>query len=226
MKFIVFGLGNYGASLSGKLVALGHEVIGVDIKMDLVEKFKNHLTHTIAMNAVTPEAVRSLPLGDVDVVINTIGENEGANIMVTALMKQLGVKRLICRVISPLQQTVLEAMDVREFVYPESDSAERLAYRLDLKGVIESFKITDKYQLIEVEVPGRYVDRRLKEIDFLKYPVQPVTLLRLVEEKTIIGTVHKVKEVAGVLTPDTILRKGDSLLLFGEVTKLEEFVEQ
>ena len=41
MKFIVFGLGNYGSSLSQKLVSLGHEVIGVDQKMELVEKFKN-----------------------------------------------------------------------------------------------------------------------------------------------------------------------------------------
>ena len=51
MKFIVFGLGNYGASLSGKLVSLGHEVIGVDIKLELVEKLKNEITHTIALDA-------------------------------------------------------------------------------------------------------------------------------------------------------------------------------
>ncbi len=225
MKFIVFGLGNYGASLSSKLVSLGHEVIGVDARMELVEKLKNKLTHTISMDAVKPEAVKSLPLRDIDAAINAIGENEGANIMLTALLKQLNVNRIICRVISPLQQTVLEAMDIQEFVFPEADSAERLAYRLDLKGVIDSFKITEKYQLIEVEVPARYVDSKLKEIDFLKYPVQPVTLLRLKEEKSIIGTIHKVKEVVGILTPDTTLLQGDILLLFGEITKLEEFVE-
>jgi len=225
MKFIVFGLGNYGASLSIKLVSLGHEVIGVDLKMELVEKYKNRITYTIALDAGSPEAVKSLPLRDVDAVINAIGENEGANIMLTALLKQLGIKRVICRVISPLQQTVLEAMDIQEFVYPEADSAERLAYRLDLKGVIDSFKITERYQLIEVEVPERYLERKMKEIDFLKYPVQPVTLLRLMEERSIIGTIHKVKTVVGVLTPDTVLHRGDSLLLFGEVNKLEEFVE-
>ena len=226
MKFIVFGLGNYGASLSTKLVSLGHEVIGVDIKMELVDKLKNTVSHTIQMDAGSPEEVTSLPLKEVDAVINTIGENEGSNIMLTALLKQITVKRLICRVITPLQKTVLEAMDVKEFVYPEADSAERLAYRLDLKGVVDSFKITDRYQLIEVNIPDRYVDRKIKEIDFLKYPVQPVTLSRLIEERSIIGTLHKVKKVVGVLTPDTVLRKDDILLLFGEVEKLEEFIEQ
>jgi trk system potassium uptake protein TrkA len=226
MKFIVFGLGNYGASLSTKLVSLGHEVIGVDIRMQLVEKLKNAVSHTIQMDAGSPEAVTALPLKEVDVVINTIGENEGSNIMLTALLKQLTVKRLICRVISPLQKTVLEAMDVKEFVYPEEDSAERLAYRLDLKGVVDSFKITDRYQIIEVNVPDRYIGRKVAEVDFLKYPVQPVTLSRLVEERSIIGTLHKVKKVVGVLKPDTVLKKDDILLLFGEVEKLEEFIEQ
>jgi trk system potassium uptake protein TrkA len=226
MKFIVFGLGNYGAALSTKLVSLGHEVIGVDLRMELVEKLKNDITHTVAMDAGSPDAVQSLPLKDVDAVINSIGENEGANIMLTALLKQLSVKRLICRVISPLQRTVLEAMDIQEFVHPEADSAERLAYRLDLKGVVDSFKITDRYQLIEVKIPERYVDRRIHEIDFLKYPVQPVTLLRSKPEKSIIGTTRMVKQVEGVLKPETVLKKDDILVLFGEVDKLEEFIEE
>jgi trk system potassium uptake protein len=225
MKFIVFGLGNYGGALASKLISLGHEVIGVDKSMTLVEKFKHVITHTISLDAGIPEAVRALPLKEVDVVINAIGENEGSNIMLTALLKQLSINRIICRVITPLHQTVLEAMGVEEFVYPEADSAERLAYRLDLKGVLDSFKITDKYQLIEVQIPERYADRKLADINFLKYPVQPVTVLRPTEERSLIGTKHKVKQVIGVLTPDTILRRDDILVLFGEVEKLEEFIE-
>lgn len=227
MKFIVFGLGHYGASLSNRLVMLGHEVIGVDRKMELVEKWNHHITHAIALDATSPEAVKSLPLNDVDAVINAIGEDEGVNIMLSALMKQSGAKRIICRVTSPLQQTVLEAMDIREFVYPEGDSAERLAYKLDLKGVTDSFKISDKYSLIEIEVPSRYVNSRIKEIDFLgQYHIQPVTIIRTVQTRNILGTIHKNKEVQGVLTPDTILQKGDHLLLFGSVENLEDFVEE
>lgn len=226
MKFIVFGLGNYGASLSQKLVSLGHEVIGVDVKMELVEKLKNDLTHTIAMDAGSPEAVKSLPLRDLDAAVNAIGENEGANIMLTAVLKQLSVKRIICRVLTPLQKTVLEAMDIQEFVYPEADSAERLAYKLDLKGVTDSFKITDNYKMIEVQIPDRYIDQKIGEIDFIgKYSVQPITIIRITEQKNILGTTNRVKQVTGVLSPETHLRRGDRLLIFGEVSKLEDFVE-
>lgn len=227
MKFIVFGLGNYGAALSSKLVVLGHEVIGVDKKMELVEKLNHQITHAIAMDATSPDAIKGLPLKDVDAVINAIGEDEGVNIMTTALLVQSGVKRIICRVTSPLQQTVLEAMNIKEFVYPEGDSAERMAYKLDLKGVTDSFKISDKFKLIEVELPRRYIDKKIMEIDFLgRYHIQPVTIVREMQSRNILGTVRTTRVVQGVLTPQTVLHKGDKLLLFGEVLDLEKFMEE
>jgi trk system potassium uptake protein TrkA len=227
MKFIVFGLGNYGASLASKLVVLGHEVIGADKKIDLVEKWNHQITHAIALDATNPDAIKALPLNDVDAVINAIGEDEGVNIMATALLVQRGVKRIICRVTSPLQQTVLEAMNIKEFVYPEGDSAERMAYKLDLKGVTDSFKISDKFKLIEIALPERYVGKKLKEIDFLgKYHLQPVTIVRETQNKNILGTVRSTRVVQGVLTPDTILEEGDNLLLFGDVQRLEKFMEE
>lgn len=227
MKFIVFGLGNFGAALSQKLVLLGHEVIGVDLKIELVEKFKNALTHTIAMDAAVPEAVSSLPLRDVDAVVNSIGEDEGANIMLTAILKQLAVKRIICRVITPLQKTVLEAMNIAEFVYPEEDFAERMAYTLDLKGVSDSYKINDKFQIIEVQIPERYIDYRISDIDFQgKYNIQVITIIRNTEEKNILGKLQRSKNVVGILKEDNVLRRGDRLLLFGSVSNLEDFIEE
>lgn len=226
MKFIVFGLGNYGAALSIKLVVLGHEVIGVDKKIELVEKLNHQITHAIAMDATSPDAIKGLPLKDVDAAVNAIGEDEGVNIMTTALLVQSGVKRVICRVTSPLQQTVLEAMNVKEFVYPEGDSAERMAYKLDLKGVTDSFQISDKFKLIEIELPRRYIDKKIMDIDFLKkYHIQPVTIVREMQSRNILGTVRTTRVVQGVLTPDTILHKGDKLLLFGDVVNLERFME-
>jgi trk system potassium uptake protein len=226
MKFIVFGLGNYGASLAQKLVSLRHEVIGVDLKMELAEKWKNDLTHTVALDAGSPEAVNSLPLKDVDAVVNAIGENEGSNIMLTALLKQSMVNRIICRVITPLQKTVLEAMGIVEFVYPEADSAERMAYQLDLKGVTDSYKINDKYQVIEVMVPDRYLEQKIGDIPFAsKYRILPLTLVRTVEEKNILGSTVRIKQVSGLLTNETLLRRGDRLLLFGETKHLEDFIE-
>lgn len=145
MKFIVLGLGIFGKSHAVHLTEMGHEVIGVDNKMQRVEDLKDEITHTICMNTTDKDAVSSLPLRDANAVIVAIGEDEAASLLTTALLKQLNVKRIIGRVVSDLQKTVLVAMNISEYVLPEEESAERLAMRLDLEEVIDSFKITEKY---------------------------------------------------------------------------------
>ncbi len=226
MKFIVIGLGNFGSSLSHRLTSLGHEVIGVDSNLEHAEKYKNQITHTLALDATNPEAIKQLPMKDVDAVIVGIGEDEGAVIMTAALLIQMKVKRIICRVTSPLQKMVLETMNITEFVYPESSSAERLAFKLDLPGVINSFQVTEDYRLLEVAVPSRYIGSRVSELDLgNRYELVLVTIMKDVMEKNIFGNDKKAHKVMGVVSPDTVLVEGDMLLLFGAPANLESFIE-
>src|SRR5690606_15016867 len=141
MKYIIIGLGNFDSSLAQKLTRLGHEVIGVDNKLSKVEGLKEKITHTICLDATDEQAVGHLPLKECDVVMVCIGEDEGANILATALMKQSKVKRLISRAVSPLHETILEAMQVDEIVHPEEETAERWAKKLNMKGVVDSFNL-------------------------------------------------------------------------------------
>ena len=81
MKYIVIGLGVFGASIAEKLTEMGNEVIGVDISMSKVEAIKEKITHAISLDATDIEAVKNLPLEDTDIVIIGIGEDKGANIL-------------------------------------------------------------------------------------------------------------------------------------------------
>lgn len=226
MRFIVFGLGNFGAALSHELVNLGHEVIGVDANMERVDKFKHSITHTIALNATNREALIQLPLQDIDAAIVGIGEDEGATIMTSALLRQLGVTRIICRVTSPLQKVVLEAMNLNEFVYPEASSAERLALKLDLPGVIDSFHIHPDYRMIEVAVPDRYVGRTVEDLDLAnRYRLVLVTIIKQVAKKHIFGDERTEMQVVGIIPRGTEVKRGDILLLFGTPGDIELFIE-
>jgi trk system potassium uptake protein TrkA len=226
MRYIVFGLGHFGAALSIELVKLGHEVIGIDNKMELVDKYKHLITYTISLNATSPEALAQLPLKDIDAAIVGIGEDEGAIIMTTALLRQIGVPRIICRVTSPLQKIVLEAMNVDEFVYPEASSAERLALKLDLPGVIDSFQIHPDYRMIEVDVPDRYVGRTVDELNVQQqYKLVLVTIIKRVTKKHVFGDERTDMQVMGIIPQGTVLKKGDILLLFGTPRDIELFIE-
>jgi trk system potassium uptake protein TrkA len=226
MNFIVFGLGSFGAALCEQLVSFGHEVIGVDKQMERADKYKHSITHTIALDSTSKEAMAQLNLHNMDASIVGIGEDEGATIMTVALLKQMNVNRIVCRVTSPLQKIVLEAMNITEFVYPETSSAERLALKLDLPGVIDSFQITQDYRLLEVAVPDRYVGRSINDLNLAKrYQLVLVTIIKNVKQKGMFDNDRNEMNVVGIVSPETVLMKGDILLLFGAPKDLEAFIE-
>ena len=225
MKFIVFGLGNYGSSLGRKLVDLGHEVFGVDSSSERVDKMKNRITYTVAMDATNRDAIQELPLKEADAVVIAIGENEGTIILLAALLKQIGVKKIVCRVSSPLQKAILESMGLTEFVYPESDSAERNAYMLDFRQVLDSHRVCEHFHIAEVLLPGHFVGAKVSDIEFeKKYDIQLVSVKRVIEDRNIIGVMRKKRKTLGRVGGDLVLNSGDTLILFGESKKLAEFL--
>lgn len=226
MKYIVLGLGHFGKSLAIHLTELGHEVIAVDKSLTIVEQLKDRITHTVCMDSTDREAVTSLPLKDCDAVIVAIGEDEGASLLTTALLKQLQVKRIIGRVVSDLQKTVLQAMQIEEHVMPEEEAAERLAMRLDNVDIVDSFKVSDRYSIIEARVPSKYVGQTLREANLTnKYKVIVLTTVKSID-KEVKGVTVNHKEASGIASSETVLAEGDLLVLFGELSDIKRLIQK
>ncbi len=227
MKYIIVGLGNFGASLSKKLTAQGNEVIGIDTSMVKVDLYKEKISHTICMDATDEITVSGLPLDNTDVVIIAIGEDQGANILTTALFKKMNVKRLISRAINPLQQNVLEAMGVDEIIHPEEETAERWSKKLCFYNVIDSFELSDDYSIIETNVPEEYIGTTLGEAAFrVNYNLLVLTTIKKVETKSLLGQIRKETKVQGVAEPELIMEKDDILVMYGANNDIQKFLSK
>ncbi|GAA4144975.1 TrkA family potassium uptake protein [Sphingobacterium kyonggiense] len=227
MKYIVLGLGHFGRSLAIHLTESGHEVIAADKNLSIVEQNKDKITHTVCMDSTDKEAVSSLPLRESNAVIVAIGEDEGASLLTIALLKQLKVKRIIGRVVSDLQKTVLEAMNIEEYIMPEEEAAERLAMRLDNIDIVDSFKVSEKYSIIETKVPSKYIGMTLKEADLTnKYKVIVLTTVKTETATTGDGVTRVSKEASGIAKSDTILQENDILVLFGELSNIKNLIQK
>lgn len=227
MKFIIIGLGSFGASLAQKLTALGNEVIGIDISMSKVDAYKENISYTICMDATDELTVSGLPLKETDVVLVAIGENQGANIMATALLKNLKVKRLISRAINPLHEKVLQAIGVHEIVHPEEETAERWTKKLSLSNVVESFELNYNYSIIEAKVPVDFIGKTIMEVGFRKdFNILVLTILRELEVKSLLGKTRTETQVLGVAAANDILESDDVLVLFGSKKDLQLFLKQ
>jgi len=225
MKYIIIGLGNFGAPLGEKLTAMGNEVIGVDNHQSKVENLKETLSHTICMDATDELTMKGLPWKETDIVIVAIGEDQGANIMVTAMLKNLKVNRLISRAINPLHEKVLQAIGVDEIVHPEEETAERWSKKLCLSNVVDSFELNEEYSLIEAKVPKKFIGKTVGSIQWREtYNLQVVTLIKKKEVKSVLGKTRSVSEIQGVISDDWKLEENHILVLYGNNEDLNAFL--
>lgn len=224
MKVAVFGLGNFGRSLAVKLTQMGHEVIAIDHEMAKVEGVKSEVSYAVCLESNDPTAMSTLPLADVDAAVVAIGEDEGANIMTTALLVNLKVKRVISRAINPLHEMVLNSMGVTEIMHPEEKAAEGLARKLNLRKLVDQFDLPGGFTIAEVVVPDRFVGKPLNGINELtKRQIGIVTVLRKESEKSFMGRRSIKLGALGVVEPDFAPQKGDILVLFGTKEEVARF---
>lgn len=227
MKYIIIGLGNFGASLAQKLTEQGNEVIGIDTSMSKVDTYKEKISHTICMDSTDEFTVSGLPLKETDIVLVAIGEDQGANIMTTALLKNFEVKRLISRAINPLHEKVLQAIGVDEIVHPEEETAERWAKKLCLSNVVDSFELNDDYSIIEAKIPAEYIGKTVREVGFRReFNLLVLTIIKKVEVKSIVGKSKIISQIQGVASADNLLEADDILVLYGSNKDMQIFLKQ
>ncbi len=226
MKYIIIGLGNFGASLAQKLTEQGNEVIGIDTNMVKVDAYKEKISHTICMDATDEFTVSGLPLKETDIILVAIGEDQGANIMTTALLKNFAVKRLISRAINPLHEKVLQAIGVDEIVHPEEETAERWAKKLCLSNVVDSFELNDDFSIIEAIAPSEYIGKAIRDVGFRRnHNLLALTVIKKVEEKSLLGKTQTISKIMGVISGDYIIEKEDILVLYGSNKDLQIFLK-
>lgn len=227
MKFIIIGLGNFGSTLGLRLVEDGHEVLGVDENLSIVNLFQDKLTHTICMDATDELAVQRLPLSDTDVVIISIGEDIGASVTTTALIKKYCSTKIISRAISPVHHTILEAMGIEDIIHPEADFADQLATRLIVDGALRALVLDKKFEIVEASLPAGLEGQTVGEAGLReKYDVSIVTILKKQERRNLLGVKVERNEVSGVPRPDMVFQRGDILVLFGKTQDIQKFLKE
>lgn len=225
MKYIIVGLGNFGSSLGMSLTSQGHEVIAIDDSMQKVEAYKESISHTICMDATDEYTVNGLPISNTDTVIVAIGEDQGANVMVTALFKTLKAKRLISRSINPLHEKVLQAIGVDELIHPEKEAANRWAKRLSLRYFVDSFELNDHFSIVEISIPSAVIGQTVEDLQLeKKFNIRLLSTLRYEYYEDSFGRMQSKPSIQGLAAPEQVLKDKDVLIIYGANKHINEFL--
>lgn len=227
MKFIVIGLGHFGAALAERLVAMGHEVIGVDKSMIRVEACKDKLNNVICLDCSDSVAASRLPLKNSDMAVVCGGADEGESLLITAMLKKSGIKKITVRSITALQESVLEAMGITEIIHPEIESAERWAMKLSVKNYVDLFEVTKDHYIVEVKVPYKFIGKTIEQIGLNKnYNVIVLTKLKKISHQNEIGAETFSLKAGKIVDANTILEAGDIIVVYGNKNDIKTMIEK
>ncbi len=226
-KIIVIGLGNFGGNLAIKLTEDGHEVFGVDKSPSQVDNLQRKINHAIGLDTSEESSINHLPLDDTDIVVIAIGENVGASITTTALIKKHFAGRILARSLTPVHKTVLEAMQIEEIIEPEAEYAHELSNRLMVKGAVKSMELHGDYEIVEVKIPRKIVGLTLGDLDIKKkFNAHIVTVIKQSEKKNFLGSASMEQKVHGILHSIYQFEANDLLIVFGTKVNIDKFIEE
>lgn len=226
MKFIVIGLGYFGSTLAVNLTKQGHEVIGIDNRWEKIEEFKDSITYTMSMDTTNERAVKTLPLDDTDAVIVAIGEDVSSSILTLAILKNLNVKRIIGRIISPIHKTIINQIGINEVIHPEEEAAYSIISQLNLDMALKVFEFDEYNALAEIYVPKKYIGHSLDSINAEERFGIKIVAVKVAPKKTgILNFSSKDYIVDYMFDRMAPLKEKDIIIIAGTLPNLRKFNE-
>ncbi|MDT3698461.1 MAG: TrkA family potassium uptake protein [Thermincola sp.] len=209
-QFAVIGLGRFGTSVAKTLATMGHEVLVIDERQEKIQEIVGEVTHAIQADAKDEHALKALGIRNFDVVIVAIGKDTEANILVTVLLKELGVKYVVAKARTALQGKVLERVGADKVVYPERDMGMRVAHSLVSSNVLDHIDLSDKHSILEVVAPEVLIGKTLRQ-----------SALRAKYDITVMA-IKRGDEIMVNPSPDEPIKEGDVIVAVGENSKLRK----
>lgn len=178
-QFVVIGLGRFGTSVAKTLYGLGHDVLVIDANEDVIQEISDSVTHAVQMDATDENALRTLGLRNFDVAVVTIGANIQSSVMVTLLVKELGVKYIIAKGNSDLHAKVLQKIGADRVILPEKDMGVRVAHNLVSSSILDYIELSPDYSIIEIETPKDWYGESLSSLQLRsKYGINVMAIKR------------------------------------------------
>lgn len=210
-NYAIIGLGRFGGSICRTLVESGQEVLAIDNNEDRVNEYMNIATHVVVGNAQDEMTLRSLGIRNFDHVIVAIGEDIQASILVTLMVKEMGVPNILAKAQNEYHARVLEKIGADRVVHPERDMGVRIAHKLVSKNILDYIELSDEFSLAEIRVSNKkFFNKTLLEMNFRQRFGLTVVAIR-----------RNNGEVVASPAAEEIVREDDHLLVIGNTSEVD-----
>ncbi|MBN1406086.1 MAG: TrkA family potassium uptake protein [Candidatus Omnitrophica bacterium] len=178
-QFAVIGLGRFGLSVSKTLTQKDGQVLVIDKDEDKIQDISDSVSQAVCLDATDADALKAVGIEQVDVAIVSVGDDIEASILITLLLKELGIKEIITKAVTPQQGKVLEKIGANKIIFPERDMGIRLANVLTSPKVTDYLQLSNNCSIVELKAPKSFIGRTLKQLNVrAKYKLNVVAIKR------------------------------------------------
>lgn len=203
-------MGRLGSKLAKELSETGHEVMVVDRNEDRVNKAMPYVTSAQIGNAIDPDFLEGLGIGNFDACFVTMHTDFQNSLEATYQLKELGAKMVVSRAESDTHEKFLLKNGADRVIYPEKQVAKWTAVRYISENIGNFMELDDEHSILEVQIRDEWIGKRMDEIHIRKkYDINVLA-------------VKKGDEMNMKIGPDTVFEEGDLLVVLGSIKKIKK----
>lgn len=207
---VVIGLGRFGQSVADNLTMLGHDVLGIDDRAEVVQEMSGKLTHIVQANCTSVETLRQLNVAEFQHAVVAIGSDLESSVLAVLALSELGVPDIWAKAVTDRHGKILQRTGAHHVVFPEKTMGERVAHMVTSK-IIDFIEFDDDFAIAKVRPPADILNKTLAESD-----------LRNVYSVTIVG-IKRPGEDFTYGRPETVVQAGDLLIVAGPTPNVQAF---
>lgn len=164
---VVIGLGEFGQELA-KQLAKDCEVLALDKEEAMIEAILDKVQRALIIDVRDFHSLSSVVTKDFDEAIVSMGESLESSILTTLHLKKIGVKHIWAKATSEDHAIILRSVGASEIIFPERETARRLAAQIINPTLLDFIPLAEDYRLMDVAPPNSFYGHSLIELDLRK----------------------------------------------------------
>jgi trk system potassium uptake protein TrkA len=164
---VVIGLGEFGQELARQL-AKDCEVLALDKEEAMIEAILDQVQRALILDVRDFHSLSSVVTKEFDEAIVSMGESLESSILTTLHLKKIGVKHIWAKATSEDHATILRSVGANEIIFPERETARRLAAQLTNPNLLDFIPLEEDYRVMDVAPPNSFYGHSLIELNLRK----------------------------------------------------------
>lgn len=169
---LIIGMGQFGRFLAEKFLTLGNDIMIVDKNEAIIEEMAPRFTNAQIGDCTNEDVLKALGVSSFDTCFVAIEENFQSSLEITSLLHELGAKKVVSKSSRDIQAKFLLKNGADEVVYPDKDSAERVAVKYSANNVFDYIQLGQGYSIFELPIMKDWIGKSISTLDIrAKYKV-------------------------------------------------------